>query len=441
MRLQNSEFFSVFNRQTEQARGRVCLLFHNLFGNFYEYLVGGTLYTAFLTANDFSLKDVSILAFLPTMFSCAMAILAPSIWERIPRRRWLLAGCKLLFYIFYILVITFIPIWVKDQGKRVLFFGIFIILGNIFNALSTDGLAAWHVNFLPEEIRARFFTYMSAISSILGGILLLVAGIIADAIKGSPSEQTILVILRLVGFFFALLDVVVLVLPKEYPYPRSSEKTRLANIFILPFTHRPFLGVMACLSVWSFATALASTGLTYYLMNSVGVKVALINGLSFAYGFILILLSPLWRRVLYKVGWIAFFALGVFIYAPSFLAVVFLGGGNWIWLYPVMMLIQFAGNVPITLSSSQLIYLNMPPEDRTYYFSFNTVRNYAFTFLGQITASFVISSMGEQALHFAGLSLSAVPLLCIAACLLELGFALVFYRLRKRLTANPSSSI
>ena len=436
-KFRETDFGQVFNLQDDRSRGRTCILLDTLFGYFCQYLAAGTLYTAFLTVNDFSLKDVSILGFLPTLISSVVVLVAPAIWERIPRRRWLLALGKLLYYIFFVLAITVIPFWVKGQSQRVFWFGAVTLLANACNAFAGNAYSAWHINFLPEEIRAKYFTYMTAVVNIVGGILLITSGLIADAIKGTPQEQTVLVILRMVGFFFGLLDVLMLVLPKEYPYPRSGAKPNLINVIRLPLKCKPFMMVMLFLSLWAYATALTSTGLTYYLMNSVGVKVTLINSLSFSYGFILILLSPLWRKALNKVGWIGFFALGVFIYAPSFFIIALLTPKNWMWLYPVMMIVQYVGNVPITLASSQLTYINMPSRDRTYYFAFSSLRVNLFNFLGQITATFVISALGDGCFSLFGWELSAIPLLGVATCVLLLIFAVLFFRFREKLTAKP----
>jgi len=436
-KFRDTDFGQVFNLGDDRAKGRTCILLDSLFGYFCQYLAAGTLYTAFLTVNNFSLKDVSILGFLPTLISSIVVLVAPAIWERIPRRRWLLALGKLLYYIFFVLAITIIPAWVKDQGQRVLWFGVVTLLANACNAFSGNAYSAWHINFLPEEIRAKYFTYMTAVVNIVGGVLLITSGLIADAIKGTPQEQTVLIILRMVGFFFGLMDVLMLVLPKEYPYEHSEARPSLANVLLLPLRHKPFMRVMYCLSLWAYANALTSTGLTYYLMNTVGVKVTLINGLSFSYGIILILLSPLWRKVLHRVGWIGFFALGVFIYAPSFFIIALLTPKNWMWMYPIMMIVQYVGNVPITLASSQLTYINMPNRDRTYYFAFSSLRCNLFNFLGQITATFVISAMGDSFFSLFGWNLSAIPILGIGTCVLEMIFAAIFFRCREKLTAKP----
>ena len=191
-------------------------------------LTAGTLYTAFLTVNNFSIVDAGVLTFLPLIAAC-FSVFSPIVLERFKRRRWILAGGRAAYYAINILGLTILPYAVKDQSAKLVCFGAVIFLASLVNNLFASGYSVWHLNFIPESVRARYLSYQQMITALLSGVALIGSGLLADALRGTPNEATVLTVLRLAGFLLAAADVTFLALPKEFTYPQRESRIRLLH--------------------------------------------------------------------------------------------------------------------------------------------------------------------------------------------------------------------
>ena len=89
--------------------------------------------------------------------------------------------------------------------------------------------------------------------------MLLASSFIADALRGTPHQMTIIVALRYIAYALALVEMVILLLPKEYPYPRKVSTISIKNVFVLPFQHPKFLKTMGLIASWMIFASLAAS--------------------------------------------------------------------------------------------------------------------------------------------------------------------------------------
>ena len=115
--LRHSDLFVVFNWKDDRGKGRCCMLASAILSALVTDLTSGTLYTAFLTVNNFSIVDAGVLTFLPLIASC-FSIFSPMILERFKKRRWILAGGRLAYYVINILGLTLLPYLVQEQSAK-----------------------------------------------------------------------------------------------------------------------------------------------------------------------------------------------------------------------------------------------------------------------------------------------------------------------------------
>ena len=248
----SSDMPAIFNWKDPRGRGRCCMLASAAIVKIIQDLTTGTLYTAFLTANNFSIVDAGIISVLPLLASC-FTIFSPFILERFPRRKGILAFGRLTYYLLNILGLTLLPFLVKNQEQKLLAFGILVFISGIFNHLFASGYTVWHLNFIEEPIRFRYFSIQQFSTSAIASISIIGMGLLTDSMKGTPYQSTILIIIRMVGLVLAIGDVIILSLPKEYPYPKKETNIRLRNIFLLPIRNKKFIRTMALVAVWQFA--------------------------------------------------------------------------------------------------------------------------------------------------------------------------------------------
>ena len=94
-----------------------------------------------------------------------------------------------------------------------------ILLGSVANTLVASGFPAWHITFLPEEIRGRFFAVSGVVNSMFTALASLAAGVLSDFATSSGNQFFWLSMIRTGAFVLALAELVILLLPAEREYP------------------------------------------------------------------------------------------------------------------------------------------------------------------------------------------------------------------------------
>lgn len=420
----------LFNLQDDRSRGRCVMLASSIICAINSWLTTDIFYTSFLMIYGIDLVNIGIIAFIPYIASC-FGIFSPSLLERFPKRRWVLVGGRLLYYTLNILGITLVPVFVTDPGLRVVCFALIIFLANLVNALIGSGFSIWHLNFIPDNIRADFFLKQSTISSFIGIGISLISGVVADALSASPYADTIIILFRYVAFGLALLEVVILSLPKEYPYPRSHDRPRLRDIVTMPLSSKPFMLTMLVIVLHTFFTNVPSSFVNYYLLNNVGVQYTYIYAINMAYPFILLLLQPIARRLINRFGWFKVLAVAMLIHAPSWMTYACVTGGNYLWLFTATRLFQHVVGVCLNTSYSNIAFVNLPPKDQTNYFSFYLLATNLSAFLGMMLGTGLIALIGDRAPVLLGIPFTSVQLLLMIQALGNLVVpAVIFSRFR-----------
>ena len=312
----STRFFTLFNFHDEQAKGRSCMLLSSVIASVISWLTTGLFYTSFLMANGIDIVKIGIITFVPFIANC-FSIFSPSILERFKKRKAVLAASRTAFYTLNILGITVMPYFVQDPAlKMTLFVGI-VFAANIINALFTSGYQVWQVNFIPNQVRAEYFSTNTLITAFIGCGAALVSSVVADALAGSPYQDTIIVIFRYTAYALALLDVLILSLPKEYPYSQTQAKPRFRDIFIKPFQHKKFVMTMGIVFAWTFCINVPLSSVNYYLINNVGVDYTFIYTINMFYPIFLLIFLPPWKKILAKLGWFKTFAYAALLHIPT----------------------------------------------------------------------------------------------------------------------------
>ena len=211
-----SRFAVLFNFYDEKAFGRTVMMASSALINVVSMLTGSLFYTTFLMMNGINLVNIGIITFVPYIANC-FSIFCPSILERFPKRRWILAGGRAAYFTLNLLAVTLMPLFVEDPSARTVWFAILTFAANAVSALFGGGYSAWHLNFIPNEIRAEYFSTNSMISGFMGSGAALISALITDALASSPIQSTIVLTLRYSAFALALLEVWILTRLVEYP--------------------------------------------------------------------------------------------------------------------------------------------------------------------------------------------------------------------------------
>ena len=424
----------MFGFGEERARGRSCMMISAVFEHMISSLSTGVFYTSFLMINGIDLVNIGIIAFVPYIANC-FSIFSPSILERFRKRKLVLAIARGSVYGLNILGITVLPNFVHDPSARVVWFVIIVFAANIINGLFRSGYSVWHVNFIPEKVRANYFSVKMLVQSFIGCGTALISSIIADALTGSAYEETIIIAFRYVAFLMGMLDVFFLCLPKEYPYERTAAAPKLRDIVVMPFGNRKFLLTMLVVFIYTFCNNVPASALNYYLLDDVGVQYTFVYTINMFYPFFLLAFLPMWKRVLGRLGWFKTFAWTELALLPTNLLYSFIASTNYFWLMPTVRLTQHFFGVGHNMANENMVFINLPKADQTNYVAFHTLVTNIAAFLGMMAGTGFIAAFPDLQLTLGSFTFGNVQVLLWVLVLGELLLPAFIFRNLRRL--NP----
>lgn len=433
-----AKFHSVFNFHDPDAKGRSCVLIFKIVEGFLAYITTGIFYTEFLRLNDMDITSAGILAFIPYIASM-FVLFTPSLLNHFPKRKWILAACKFLYYLVVIVGLNLLPQLVKGQTGRLWGMIVITFLASLFNVVATAGYSAWHIRFQPEEIRAYFLSICLFLSALVAGVFTLVSGWIVDQFTDPASELAFLVGLRYFAFGLGVVNVVFLLLPREVEYP-TLHAPRFSDIFAIPIRNSKFMLTMVIVCLWQFANYCYSAQLNYYLLNTIHMSMTFYNVIIFVYFFFFIFFSGWWQKLIHKTSWFLVYAIALMIHIPFQLVYGFVQPEHYILLVLIVRLPQHFAGIGHNLAFENFQYINMPLTNRESYTSFYQIVFNVSALVGYVFGT-VFSDLTENLTFtaFGYTYTSGVPLLVMISGLVELVAVALVLIFRKKLEPAPLS--
>lgn len=425
----------IYNLKDDDAKGRLISLGSGLMTAFYNVFVTGIFYTGFLSMYGMSITGVGVISFIPYIASC-FSIFSPMALRRFkrPKRAMLLA--KVFFYVLYILATTIMPTLVHDERARLLWFAGILFLAHSVYALFSPGLTAWFYTFYPadNERRTRYITLNQIFSSVMSSSVLLLSGLLTDAVAGSPHQGALILAFRYLAFGLVLIDVGMQACAKERPLSAGAP-VRLRQVFTLPFRYRKFLLCMLLMFYWSFISNLNNGLWNYHLLNHMHFSYTLINAMSAVYTAVLVTTSGLWRRALRRYSWIKTFGIANLIWVPTEVF-FFLMTPERAYLYVPLCVVQHLISVGLNLSYANVLYMNLPKENATAHIAFQSIGCNLFSFLGLITGTAISGITGDATFRFLGMNAYSVQFTTLARAVTMGSVALICIRFWRAFTRD-----
>lgn len=418
-----THFYETFNFKDERAKGRALILMASMLTTLILNMVGGVFFSGFLLAANMDMVKVGTLSSIP-YFMSVVTLLTPFVLGRMARRKKALCLSRLLYYFFNVLVITFIPIIFKNQNTVLLLLAVCMALANGINLLFTSGFSAWHINFLPENVRASFFTYQQVAHGIVAAVGLLLSGYIFSNAQKSGNMMSFFVVLRIIIFAICIVEVILYSLPKEYPYEQQSGKTALLAMGSVFTKQKEYIAVMGLVFLWNFTAILPATAMDVHLLQNIKIPYMLVTGMTASFSVFLLVLAPVWKRLIRSHGWLRSFALATFLYTPFSAALGFLTPRNYAWLYPLARCFQLALFVGITITYANMAYLALKEQNQTACLSLFLLLSNLGAFAGQTLGTTLVSSLRGMQIQLFSTNFGVVTVLMLlqAAGMTAMGF-------------------
>jgi len=185
----------VYDLKDARGKGRLCITVSTLIASVVSQLTTGLFMTGYLLLYDMDKVSIGIVSFIPYITSL-LGIFSPILLERFAKRRWILISMKASYYLVNILGITILPRKVSDSGSRIIGFVIIVFLSNALNHLAGSGWTAWQANFLPENVRLKFFQVNTCIYSAFGNLTVFCVALLSDIVTGTEHELGLLTAIK-----------------------------------------------------------------------------------------------------------------------------------------------------------------------------------------------------------------------------------------------------
>lgn len=427
-RVKYSDFYRVFNFEDEQAKGRCFLLMNTFIASIANVFITGVFYTGFLTLNGIDIVRVGIITFIPYI-AWGFSLFSPLILSKIKKRRAILIFNTVFYYGMVVIATTIMPLFVSDPTKRTIWFAVFLLLGNITNALFGSGAAAWHIHFLPKgDDRNIYFSYSNLISAFVGTLVAIAASLIADKLSGSPRQAEIIITSRYIAAALLIISGILLyAIPKEYPYQGLDEKVSVLDMIRVPFRHRKFILTALIVMLWScFANVNASTW-TYYVLNTVQVGYTYIYIGSIVNAICSVFLLRYWRKAINYYSWSKVLLFTVLVTALMEFPIAF-STSQTKWIYVIVSIIQGFNSVGTNLVFANSFYIHLPEGNTDIFITFWNFSANISVLLGSAFGTWFLSLVEPHApWYIFGLPFYGSQFLVIIKGLLLLGLCAFIY--------------
>lgn len=409
----NSSIKRLFNTKTEDGRGRSSMLASTILSAVITNIIGGIFYTGYLVGHGIDMVNIGILIFIPFIAS-GFSLLSPLVLERIPRRKWVLALSRLTYYAIRIPGLILLPKILTDPVQLYTGLALTIFVSSSINSLFSAGYPVWHINFLPESIRADYFNTSSTIANFIAGVFTLLSAILADSLASADNKIGIINSLYVVGFLLAIVEVVVLSLPKEYEYQKSeNQRLGMFSVIRLAFSQKKFIHTMYIMFGYTFASQLTASVINAHLLSNIGVSFTFVTAINSSYFLFFILFGAAAKRLIFRYEWFKPFALAVIFLAPTYFLYAFADRSNYTWIMLIVRLSQHFLSVMIAITYANFPYINLPVGDRTSYMSFYSVFVNFSALLAMLVGTGFVSLMGDFTFTILGKPLGSVQILML----------------------------
>ena len=432
------QYRELFFDKTPEARGRFCMVVAGILQNIIGNLAGGAFYSAFLLAYGINLTNIGIIIFIPYIASL-FTLLSPLALSKFKQRKWVLFVTRLIHYTLYIMGITVLPMIVEGETAKVVCFAVIMFAANVINFIFGPGYSVWHFNFLPDKVRSAYFTQSQFLSALVSGVMIVLVSIGADYFVGKPQEHMVIIAVRVIAFVFALVDSVILVLPKEYPYPKSETKLRLSDVIRKPLKNKMFLGAIGLYCGYCMYVNLSASVQNAYILSDTKVTYTLIYGINALYAVFFIAFSGFWQKMIRRRGWVPVFSIATFMLTATYVLFMFINYDNSIWLFTLVRILQHFIGVGQNVTAANLHLLYMPTEDRDNFVSFYSLVANLASFVAMMLGTGFVAFMGDSTLVFLGHEFTSVPLLMgfhALACIVVGFLARKFHKAELRLASE-----
>jgi len=421
--------FGWYFPNDEKSKDRRNLFFVNQTSNIVGNLIGGTFLTGlllYMNATDGFIGMMTLIMFAANMFQIA----SPLLLERIPQRKKLLLICHAALTLINVVIIGLIPLFPASGQLRLALVAAMILLANLLGAVFGPGFTVWFISFIPDDMRARFFSTVNIFNGIVVTGAVIGAGFLVDHFKAGGNELLGLQVIRGIAFIFAIIDFILIMGIKEYPYEKT-DGVKLKQLLVDPFRERIYLRTVAIAFIWSLSANITGPYYTIYLLDNLNISYSFLMLMNIISVPLLIFFTPLWERYLRRSSWFMMLTVSMGVFLLHYLILPFVTVKNVYFLFPSAILLSSVFAVGINLAFANIPYINIPKINKTLFIGFYTAVSHLGALIGiSIGNGFIFITEGIDIVIF-NTNMGNKQLLMIFAAVIMLISVVLVNALRK----------
>lgn len=294
-------------------------------------LTGGAFLVAFALLLGASNMVIGLIAALQA-FTQILQIPAIYLVEASGKRKELMVYGLIVSRMFWLLL-ALVP-WLVPPAYQIQ--AMFIALAFDYAIGTVAGLAwqSWMRDLIPEEMLGRYMGRRMAISTAIGVLVMLIAGVGVDAFKNNFIGMSALVIYSVyfaLGGLFGLWSVYYIARTPEPVMEKRPHPSIWAPIKE-PFQDGNFRRLLIFLGSWNFAVNLAAPFFTVYMLKRLDLSMAVIVGFSILSQIVNVMFFSLWGRLADRFSNKSVLGEAGFMFVASFLLWPFAALSAHLWL-------------------------------------------------------------------------------------------------------------
>lgn len=411
---------------------RFVIIRHNITANIIANLIGGNFFAGLMLL----LKADNGFVGLMTMIIFSVNLLqlfSPYVLERFERRKKLLIGLRIAMQSINIVFIGVVPLLPLPYSTRLTMLALSVFAVNALNALMAPGYSVWHIAHIPPNVRVSYFSVVSMLNGIFVAVMNLAASRAVDGFKAAGNELLGLEVLRLLALAIAVYDIWLLLRVRELPRSAPTRKIRLSDLIIKPWKERIYLRTVLVVVLWSMIANIPGSYYTVYLLKDLNVSYSYITLISMLNVVVLVLLTPLWRRLFARRSWLKPLSWAMILFAPHYLLLALVSPGL-LWLFPVGSIWAYVCLVGISLGFSSVAYINIPQENQTLYIGFYSTMSNLGALVGAFLSRSFMTAFEGMRFSLLGIPFGEKQVMMLAVGVLMLGGGYAVRMIHKRNT-------
>lgn len=240
-------------------------------------LTSGAFLVAFALELGASPLQIGIISSIP-LYSNVLQILSIELVRRWKSRKRVVVIGTMIGRSAYagIALLPFLP----GEDFRLYLMMLALAVQHGMGAVSNGSWSSWMRDLIPEKRRGRFLSYRLVCTQIISVVLSLGVAALLDQLSGYYPGQDLSIY---AGLFMlgSLAGIIGSLLLAKTPEPLQTDTLQpLLSLVALPFRHRNFRRLMTYMASWNFAVNTAAPFLTVYLLQTLGLSITYVIGLT-----------------------------------------------------------------------------------------------------------------------------------------------------------------